>query len=248
MKKLHSLSLTRLTHLEFGQHIKSVNEGISALNIVVDEGFKNYQLQLGKNIVDYDKGMIQVQKSDETEKIVNADYLRDIAVSALTRYLSVFQWSENEQEVLAHKSLDTLFKNYKGIQSWNFEEESNGIDTLVADLNNAKYLPSVTLLNMNSYVTRVATRNAEFKTIFAGRTQEVAVKEVFDVKKLRAEVKETYTDMVEYVLSMSKTKNNEEFNKSLDIINTVRKYYADLLAKRKPATKTTPAEPIPPMK
>jgi putative component of toxin-antitoxin plasmid stabilization module len=247
MKKLHSLSLTRLTHLEFGQHIKSVNEGISALNIVVDEGFKNYQLQLGKNIVDYDKGMIQVQKSDETEKIVNADYLRDIAVSALTRYLSVFQWSENEQEVLAHKSLDTLFKNYKGIQSWNFEEESNGIDTLVADLNNAKYLPSVTLLNMNSYVTRVATRNAEFKTIFAGRTQEVAVKEVFDVKKLRAEVKETYTDMVEYVLSMSKTKNNEEFNKSLDIINTVRKYYADLLAKRKPATKTAPAEPIPPM-
>jgi Family of unknown function (DUF6261) len=247
MKKLHSLSLTRLSNLEFGQHIKSVNEGITALNIVAEENFKNYQLQLGKNIVDYDKGMIQVQKSDETEKIVNADYLRDIAVSALARYLSVFQWSENEQELLAFKSLDTLFKNYKGIQSWNFEEESNGIDTLVADLSNAKYLPSVTLLNMNSYVTRVATRNAEFKTIFAGRTQEVAVKEVFDVKKLRAAVKETYTDMVEYVLSMSKIKNNQEFNKSLDIINTVRKYYADLLAKRKPATKTTPAEPIPPM-
>jgi hypothetical protein len=38
-----------------------------------------------------------------------------------------------------------------------------------------------------------------------------------------------------------------EFNQSLRVINTVRKYYADLLAKRKPATKTAPAEPIPPM-
>ena len=247
MKELHSLSLTRLSNLEFGQHIKSVTKGISTLNIVNDDSFKTYQTTLATNIADYDKAMLQIQKSDETEKIVNADYVRDMAVSALTRYLSVFQLSENENEVLSFKSLNTLLNTYKGVQSWNFEEESNGIDNLVNDLNNAKYLPSVTLINMTAFVSRVSTRNADFKTLFAGRTQEVASKEVFDAKVLRKETGTTYQNMIEYVLSMSKAKNNEEFNKSLDIINTVRKYYADLLAKRKPATKDTLPEPIPPM-
>ena len=247
MKQLHPLSLTRLTNLEFGQHVKSVTQGINTLNIVNDDSFKTYQTALVANIVDYDKAILQIQKSDETEKIENADYVRDIAVSALTRYLSVFQLSENEAEVLSYKSLDTLLNTYKSIQSWNFEEESNGIDNLVNDLNNAKYLPSVTLLKMNDYVSRVATRNADFKTLFAGRTQEVASKEVFDAKVLRKETGTTYQNMIEYVLSMSKARNNDEFNKSLDVVNTVRKYYADLIAKRKPATKDTLPEPIPAM-
>jgi hypothetical protein len=50
-----------------------------------------------------------------------------------------------------------------------------------------------------------------------------------------------------YILSMAKTINNEEFNISLEVINTVRKYYADLLAKRKSASKSATIEVIPPM-
>lgn len=247
MKELQSLSLTRLTNLEFGQHTKSVLNGITTLNNATDEGFTNYLAQLATNIDNYDRAMIQVQKSDETDKIVHADQLRDKAVTALGRYLRVFELSENEDEVLAYKSLNTLLKTYKGIQTWNFEEESNGIDNLLNDLNEGKYLASVTLLNMTSYVSRITTRNNDFKTLFAGRTQEVASKEVFDVKKLRSDLKTTYTDLADYVLSMSKSKNTAEFNKALDLINTVRKYYSDLLAKRKPATKTTAETPIPPM-
>lgn len=245
MKKLQSLNLTRLSNLEFGQHVKTLKKGITTLNNATDTGFVDYLTQLETNSTAYDKAMVQVQKSDETEKISNADSLRDRALSALNRYLNVFELSENENEVLAYKSLNTLMKTYKGIQRWNLEEESNGIDNLVNDLNNAKYLPSVTIINMNSYVTRLAKRNDEFKNLFEGRTMEEASKEVFDAKKLRADLKTTYTDMASYVLSMAKSKDNDEFNKSLDVINTVRKYYSDLLAKRKATDKTD--DPIPPM-
>jgi hypothetical protein len=247
MKELQSLNIARLSNLEFGQHAKSVLNGITTLNNATDEGFTNYLAQLATNSNNYDRAMIQVQKSDETEKIVQADQLRDKAVTALNRYLRVFELSENEEEVLAYKSLNTLLKTYRGIQSWNFEEESNGIDNLLNDLNEGKYLASVALLNMTSYVNRLATRNNEFKNLFAGRTQEVALKEVFDVKKLRNNLKTTYSDLADYVLSMSKSKNTDEFNKALDLINTVRKYYSDLLAKRKATTKNTPETPIPPM-
>ena len=247
MKKLQPVDLGRLTNLEFGQHVKSVKQGIIMLNVATDDGFTNYLTQLETSSDQYDKAMVQVKKSDETEKIAKADQTRDTAISALMRYLKVFELSEDEEEVLAYKSLNALVKTYKNLQTWNFEEESNGIDNLVNDLNNSKYLPSVTLLNMNRYVTRLATRNTDFKTLFAGRTMEEASKEVFDVKKLKSDLKTLYTDLATYVLSMAKSKDSEEFNKSLTIMNTVRKYYADLLAKRKTATKDTPLEPIPPM-
>ena len=178
MKKLHPVDLGRLTNLEFGQHVKSVKQGIIMLNVATDDGFTNYLTQLETSSDQYDKAMVQVKKSDETEKIAKADQTRDTAISALMRYLKVFELSEDEEEVLAYKSLNALVKTYKNLQTWNFEEESNGIDNLVNDLNNSKYLPSVTLLNMNRYVTRLATRNTDFKTLFAGRTMEEASKEV----------------------------------------------------------------------
>jgi Family of unknown function (DUF6261) len=247
MKQLQPLNLTRLSILEFGQHLKSVNSGIETLNNVTDAVFANYLTTSNANLVNYDKAMLQVQKSDETAKIVTADIQRDIAITALQRQLNVYELSEIDAEVNAYTSLNTLLKTYKGIQRWNFEEESNGVDNLLSDLKNPKYLPIVTLLSMNSFVTRIATKNEVFKTIFATRTQEVAVKEVFDTKALRNTAKITYVDMIEYVLSMAKAKNTPEFNNALDVINTVRKYYADLLAKRKAANATTPEVAIPPM-
>ncbi|WP_130734455.1 DUF6261 family protein [Flavobacterium sp. J27] len=245
MKKLQTVNLGRLTNLEFGQHVKSVKEGITTLNVVSDAGFTNYLTQLETSIDTYDKALIQIRKSDETEKIAKADEARDTAISALIRYLKVFELAENEEEVLAYKSLNTLIKTYKNLQNWNFEEESNGIDNLVTDLNNAKYLPSVNLLHLNSYVTRVATRNDEFKMLFAGRTMNEASKEVFDVKKLRSDVRTLYTDMVTYVFAMAKSKDTDEFNQALNVLNTVRKYYADLLARRNTTSNNTPVDPIP---
>lgn len=245
MKKLQTVNLGRLTNLEFGQHVKSVKEGITTLNVVTDTGFTDYLTQLETSIENYDKALIQVRKSDETEKIAKADEARDTAISALIRYVKVYELSENEEEVLAFKSINTLLKSYKNLQEWNFEEESNGIDNLVTDLNNAKYLPSVTLLHLNSYVTRVATRNDEFKALFAGRTMHEASKEVFDVKKLRSDVKTLYTDMVTYVFAMAKSKDTDEFNQALNVLNTVRKYYADLLARRNTTSNNTPVNPIP---
>jgi hypothetical protein len=46
---------------------------------------------------------------------------------------------------------------------------------------------------------------------------------------------------------MTKAKKTDEFNKSQDVINALRKYYADLLAKRKPAKKGETPVLIPPM-
>jgi hypothetical protein len=196
--------------------------------------------------LDYLISSVGIAKSDETNKIVAADKLRDNVLTSLIRLLSAYELSEEAAEGLAHESLHNLFNTYKGIQRWNFEEETNGIDNLLVDLANAKYKPHVQLLNMQPWVDTLAERNAAFKNLFMGRTEEVSSKESYDIVAMRQELKTLYTDTANYVLSQSKALDTEPFNKSLDIINAVRKYYHDLLAKRTGGS-DKPDTPIPPM-
>jgi Family of unknown function (DUF6261) len=250
MKTLHPVNLARLSVLEFGQHIKSVNENVNLLGkgFITDSALANYLQGLQTNMVDYDKAVLQITKSDETAKIVAADRRRDNSLTALSRLLSVYELSESESELAAHASLNTLFTTYKGIQKWNFEEESNGIDNLLADLDSDKYKPLATALNMTAYIDRLKSSNDNFKTLFANRTQEVSAKETYNITAMRREIKRIYDDMASYTLSLAKAQEgNEMYSKTLDILNTVRKYYHDLLAKRTGGTKDDPETPIPPM-
>jgi hypothetical protein len=238
MKKvLEALTLVKLTAREFGQHIKTIITNLNALGggagFITDTSLLDYIKTLTDKNAVYDRAHGQVTKSDETAKIAAADKVRDAAISAAIRYLNVFELSELESEKAAFASLETLFNEYKGLQNWNFEEETNGIDKLVSDLQNPKYAPHVATINMGNYVERMRLRNQDFKVLFQKRTVETSTKVVYDVKALRDDLKTVYDDMTDYVLSMAKAKNTEEFNQSLTAINAVRKYYADLIAKRK---------------
>lgn len=249
MKQLQFLTLTRLSVLEFGQHIKRVLENIHLLgkDLITDKVLDEYLTNLNAEAAEYDKAMLQIAKSDETARIAAADKRRDNALSTLTRQLSVFEVAEVEAEHEAYQSLSIVFNTYKGMQRWNLEEETNGIDNLLADLAADKYGPLVQLLGMQRYVERLATHNTAFKTLFSNRVQEVSAKEPYDVPAMRRQLKQKYDDMTAYVVLMTKRPNAEQYNKCLDVINTVRKYYHDLLAKRKPGSDGTPDAPIPPM-
>jgi hypothetical protein len=252
MKFLENINLSRLSNLEFGQHTKSVVKNIFLLgdgvSFITDPVLISYLNRMNEGILVYDKAQVYVAKSDETAKIVAADKERDTAVTAAFRYLSVFELSPLENEKLAFASLDTLFTAYRGIQSWNFEEESNGLDNLLAELSSSKYAAHVATINMSGFVERIRVGNENFKTIFAKRTLENSTKEVYDMKTIRADIKTIYTDMSDYVLSMAKAMNTDQFNQTLNVINAVRKYYSDLLSKRKSSKDEGTETPIPAIK
>lgn len=241
MKKLESLNLARLSNLEYGQFIKSSCEGLRAMEgvTITDEIFTNYLDILETKSEGYNKTQIPIIKSDATAKIADADKKRDAVITATLRNLAVFELSENHNELEAFISLTNLFNNYKGIQSWNFEEETNGIDNLLDDLRTAKYNEHLGTLGMQAYIERIGNANNKFKSLFSDRTQEKAKKEIFDIKLMRQEINTVYSDMANYVCSLSKALNTEQYNRSLNLINTTRKYYSDLLARRNSNTITT---------
>lgn len=249
MNILENLSLTRLTNLEFGQHIKSVKSNIDLLGsgFITDTVMITYLSQLGVKSEEYDRAMKYIAKSDETVKITAADVERDNLIVTIQRQLSVFEFSKDENKRNAYLSLTNLFNVYKGLKNWNYEEESNGIDNLIVDMESEKYSESVELLGMTGFKDELNVANDKFKSLFNGRTQEFASKESFDVKEMRKNIGIVYNDFCNYVLSMSKALNTEQYNQTLNVINVVRKYYADRLASRPAGKKGETPEPIPPM-
>lgn len=247
MKELQNLNTSRLSVLEIGQHIKSILKNLKPLgSIITDIPFKNYLQKLEDLSTEYDKAMLHIAKSDETAKINQADKARDIAITATLRFLNVFELSEDKNELEAYESLNNLFNVYKGIQRWNLEEETNGIDNLLKELNSPKYAAHVATIEMKKYINRIEAKQNIFVGFFDNRTQEDSSKETYDVPSMRKEITSVNNDLNDYVLSQAKALDTNQFNDSLKVINTVRKYYADLLAKRR-SSNDDGDNPIPPM-
>lgn len=160
-------------------------------------------------------------------------FFRDNAITAFSKALKLYAASEDPEEVEASKSLRNLFNRFKNLDALNFEAETLGIDKLLDELESKKYAGSVALLNIGKYVTRMKVSNENFKILFGGRMGTESMTETFNLKAIFKEMLRFYSDFIANVLAIAKTLDAPPlFNTALTLLNTARKYYADLLARR----------------
>lgn len=246
MKKLLVINLYNLKVLEFGQFIKSSINNTQALGTITDANTNLLLAALLAKSGEYDLAMMHIAKSAETIKIENADIARDRAVTTFERQLSVYEYSETTTELDAYASLIIVMNVYKNMQKMNYEEESNAIDNFIIEMNKPANSPHIFTLGLDSFLTRIETKNTEFKTVFAGRTLETAAKPNYDVKALRTEIRNLYQGFANYILAIANLQPTSQSNDILNVLNAVRKYYHDLLAIRE-GKKGEDETPIPPM-
>ena len=242
--KLEPLRTPGLTNMEVGQLIIRHLTDLATINpaLLTDVPFNAYINDLGLQSVEYQKGLAQVQMNEETQKIVLADATRDKSVSAFGAGLKLYALSDIPEEVEASRSLGILFGTYKNLSTLSYEAETLAIDKLVSELSSPAYSSKVSLLQMDRYVTRMRNANEAFKPLFSGRMVAAAMTETYDMKVLRTTMLNKYSDFAKYVLAMAKATDNPLFANALNLLNTARKYYDDMVAKRT-APKAEPAKP-----
>lgn len=184
-----------------------------------------------------------MQKNEETAKLVLLDENRDLDLAIFRRQLKVYGLSRKPDEAAAYQALIILWDKYKDATLLNYEAESNAIDNLAQDLESSKYAPRVVTLKLTDFVTDIKASNALFKDTFSIRNTEVASTEVLNMRIIRKETVALYSKFCSFVLALA---NVEEapatyYTSILKIINTSRKYYADMLAKRNGGADSTPA-------
>lgn len=231
---LEQLRTSALPHMEFGQLMRRHQSDLSTIEpaLCTDAPYNNYVQKITAHTGLYEKALAQVRKNEETEKIVLADRNRDKSVAAFNAGINLYSLSDVSEEVEASRVLGILFGTYKNLAKQSYEAQTLGMDKLTAELSSPTYSPKVSLLQMDRYVARMANTNAAFKNLFGGRMVTTANSEIYDMKAIRAELQDMYNDFADYLLSMSKAIDNPLFPKALTLLNTARKYYADLLARR----------------
>jgi len=242
---LEALKKPSLTHLEVGQLIKRHLSDLDTIDpaLKTDAPFNGYVNDLAAKVTNYQKGLAQVQMNEDTQKVVLADASRDKANSAFGTGLKLYDLSDIPEEVEASRSLNILFGTYKNLSTLSYEAETLAIDKLVGELLSPAYSSKVSLLQMDRYVTRMKNANEAFKPLFSGRMVTTAMTETYDMKILRTELLNKYSDFAKYVLAMAKATDNPLFANSLNLLNTARKYYNDMVSKRI-APKTEKAKPV----
>ena len=212
--------------------------------MLTDAPFTTYVKDLAGYAEKYEKALSQVCTMEKTEKIALADDLRDKALEAFGLALKLYAISDDEAEVEASRVLRILYDTFASLTRLNYEAETIGIDKLIGELAGPNYSAKVGLLKMERYVTRISNANEAFKNMFGGRMTTTALTETYDLKGIRMEMFKRYSEFCDYVLAMAKALNTPLFTTTLSLLNTARKYYADLLARRiaTRADETTPAK------
>ena len=241
---LEPLKTSFLTNMEFGQLMKRHLKDLATIDqaSVTDQAYNAYVQQITGKLAIYEKGLAQVRKNAETEKISLANKARNKALFAFSAALKLYGLSDDPAEADASRILLILYKTFKNPTKLNYEAKSIAIDKLVVELESERYAGKVAFLNIGRYVARMKTNNQQFKTLFDDRMVTEASTVNYNMRAMRSEMLTVYNEFTTYILAMRNALKTPLFITSLALLNTARNYYADLLARRKSD------KPLPPAK
>lgn len=233
-KTLLPLKLSNLHHPEVGQiAVRFFTDFATAgLNATTDADFKKLFDQLNALLPDYKKALDQVQASEESEAIAQADRLRDKAYAALKGALKAYRTSDDEAEKPSYKRLQILLDQYKNVDADAYEEETIRMNNLLAALNEPENNAAAETLAISKFITRLAAANSAFDDIFSHRSNKTSQKISYNVKAMRKALEAAYRQLANYVETMAGVREDAFYTDTLAVLNTGRKYFSDTLAKR----------------
>ncbi|MFT3740543.1 MAG: DUF6261 family protein [Breznakibacter sp.] len=233
--KLTSLDLSSLTHLEAGElanrHLSDL--GTIASQMQAETVYLNYLTNLQTAATGFQRALKKIQGNGATPKIVQADDGRDLSLRALRKAVSAATYSDSADEAEAAYQIKLVLKTYKNIELLGYEAESMAIDKLLAELDKGAYAQSIATLSLQRHLVRLRNANETFKNLFGDRMTTSAMQETFDARTLRHALQAVYREFALYVQAMANASQGGAYEQALNLINTARKYYADMLARRK---------------
>ncbi|MGV3312309.1 DUF6261 family protein [Streptococcus suis] len=234
MAKLQSLPINSLRHPEVAQFLTRFLDDLDKKGLVASKEDVIEKLLTGirTNLPSFQQSLEQVRASEKSLSISEADELRDADLQALRDSIKPYRVSKREAEKSAYASLKLLFEQYKDTAKANYEQETALLTSLLDKLKTS-YSDQISALGVDKFVANLEESHREFETRFASRSQESLTKVSYDVKALRKAVLAPYQDLTEYVAIMVKVKDDAIYQDLLEVLNNSRKYYADILSRRK---------------
>lgn len=234
---LLSTPARNLGHVSFYQFVTAQASRIGALGdtVLTDADLRQLVVVLLALTNDFNQVILQVQKSLKTGDVVTRDRVRDVSVAALKSGVKNARYSTEDDEVRAATGLTILLDTYGDIAHMPLDKESGAIDKLLVDLEGPTYKPMVEKIGLTGKVTRLKNDNNAFKAPYDARRDDDIASDGVKTIDVRKQVNEQYQLLCDYVLVKAKLSDGVQYAESLQIINTIRKEYLDMVARSKGA-------------
>lgn len=231
---LTSLSVSNLNKAELAQFVTRFLDDLakSGLSTANDDIITKLLAELRKQLPALQKALVQVQASDKTKSLIQADKDRDNDLKALRAGLKAHRTAKKEATKAAYTSLSLLFDSVKTAERASYEEETALINGFLAKLAVEPYLAQVRTLGLQAFVDNLAESNAAFNTLFASRSKDDLSKVSYDSKALKQALIDPYQDLANYILVLARVKGDKASKDLLKVVNNSRQYYADHTSRR----------------
>lgn len=242
-EKLQKLNLSHLHHAEYAQLVaRFIDEYEAAKLKTTDDDLKRLLATIRQKLSAMQNALEQVVAHEKSEAVSLADKERDIQLRALFESIRAYRYTKVVAEQDAYNTLHLLFKQYKETWRKSYEEETSLIHSLLEKLKTGDYHASATALGLTKFVVNLSDSHAHFNRVFAERIKEERNKPKYNMKVLRRDLAQEYRLLVDYIDINARVKTDKTYKQLLLIMNSIHKYYADNLARRKGKLKAAATE------
>jgi hypothetical protein len=170
-----------------------------------------------------------MRSSEFTEKKAEADRERDTILSGTMDALRSFSKHFNPSIRDNAKHVLNLVNNYGDLAHAGYDAETAGIDSIVAKLNGADYLPAVQALQLEPWLTELYRLNSLFKEYAADAEEEQVQKPDITPKAARRETDEAMHKIIARVTSLIDLNGPDAYVSFVDEFNVHVNHYNTLV-------------------
>ena len=229
--KIIKITLQRLhgeEHFQFHTHFKSILEPLLSLIPNLDSLREKYQTLYEEE----DLVLEQLSKSVFTDKIAEADKLRDTTFKGFRNAVRNMQQFPDKEKVDAANKLMLVFKKYGDVHSLPYHAETAAIYNLVQDMDD-KYSSEIGLLQLREWIIELNRLNRDFDNMILQRFDEKNDKPASRLTEVRKSLDTAYADLVKSVEVFLLVNQNPTLEEAIKKFNIVIKDYKNVLAQRK---------------
>ena len=218
MKEIQSLPLTTMNN---GAHFMFVSNMADRAekDTAVSEKCKAQVAALRSAVKAEDENLQISAKSLTTDKIAEADRLRDQLYAGYKKAVSGYANFPVEDIADAAKVLQQHVKDYKIDVQAQLDKETGLLVNFIQDLE-GKYKPQVDTLSLGAFVEKLKAANEEVRALTSQRTDERSAKTAGALKAARVASDEAYRMLVLHVNAHALLEGETDYAAFIDYANT----------------------------
>ena len=238
MKKeygITSLTVRNLENNEFFQLLSESRDELGAFT-KANKSEQVYATKLGdmEKLLETLQASLHCSKTSQTVPSLEAsDRERDDALSTLTGLVMSSSRIKEASSKKAYDKLSKLFKNYAGLTSMSYENETEAINHLLKELKDTDYQTALSTLHLTTHVETLTKAQAQFEKAYKERLAEQKGKAPSQNKEVRAKLQEIYDFLVDFTAINAYTyPDKQQYADLRDHLNAIRSRYKKLTTKK----------------